>query len=410
MSFRRSRARLVLTAALALIAQMASAQDSRPRAAPERFTIRVPDAVLSDLTERLARTRWPDQLPGTGWEYGTDTAYLRELVDYWHTRFDWRAQEARLNTFDHYRAQVGGLRIHFIHARSRNADAIPLLLLHGWPSSFVQMLDLIPLLVDPAAHGMRGAPSFHVVAASLPGFGFSEIPTRPGVGFGASARMMAELMRDVLGYQRYAVRGSDLGGNIVRQMALLFPEQIVGVHLTGLIGADGVVPPLTSAEQAFIDATNATVPERHYARLQMTKPQTLAHSLNDSPVGLAAWIVEKFRAWSDSNGAIESRFTKDELLTNLTLYWVTGTAPASVRMYYEFSRESLATGRIDVPVGMLMSTKDLFPPAPREWGERLFNVQRWVETAVGGHFLEWEEPALVARELQTFFGALTSRP
>ena len=170
------------------------------------------------------------------------------------------------------------------------------------------------------------------------------------------------------------------------------------------------LPPFTPAEQAFIDATNATVPERYYARLQMTKPQTLAHSLNDSPVGLAAWILEKFRAWSDSNGAIESRFSKDDLLTNLTVYWVTGTAPASVRMYYEFSRESLAPGRIEVPVGMLMSTKDLFPAAPREWGERLFNVQRWIETAVGGHFLEWEEPTLVARELQAFFGSLTLRP
>jgi pimeloyl-ACP methyl ester carboxylesterase len=387
-----------------------AAQDDRTGAMLERFTIAVPEAELSDLKERLARTRWPDQLPGTGWDYGTDTAYLRELADYWQTRFDWRAQEARLNAFEHYRAQVGGMRIHFIHARSRNPDAIPLLLLHGWPSSFVQMLDLIPLLVDPAAHGLRGAPSFHVVVASLPGFGFSDIPTRPGIGFGASARMMSELMHDVLGYRRYAVRGSDLGGNIVRQMALLVPEHIVGVHLTGLIGADGVAPPFTSAEQAFIDATNATVPERYYARLQMTKPQTLAHSLNDSPVGLAAWVVEKFRAWSDSNGAVESRFSKDELLTNLTIYWVTGTAPASVRTYYEFSRESLALGRIDVPVGMLMSTKDLFPAAPREWGERFFNVQRWVETPVGGHFLEWEEPELVARELQAFFSFATVRP
>jgi len=387
----------------------AAAQTPPPRALPEPFTIAVPDAVLADLTERLARTRWPDQIAGTGWDYGADTAYLRELADYWQRRFDWRAQEARLNRFAHFRARVGGTRLHFIHARSRNPNAIPILLLHGWPSSFVQMLDLIPLLVDPAAHGLSGAPSFHVVAASLPGFGFSDLPTRTGIGFRASAEMMAELMHDVLGYQRYAVRGSDLGGNTVRQMALLHPEQIIGVHLTGMIGAVGGSPPYTAAEQAFIDATNANEPERYYARLQMTKPQTLAHALNDSPVGLAAWIVEKFRAWSDSDGVVERRFSKDELLTNLMVYWVTGTAPASVRMYYDFAREAQATGRNDVPVGMLMATKDMFAPAPREWGARFFNVQRWVETNVGGHFLEWEEPELVARELQAFFGALTGR-
>jgi pimeloyl-ACP methyl ester carboxylesterase len=393
-----------------LVAQLGGAQGLNTQGtAPQRFTIDVPDAVLSDLSERLARTRWPDQLPGTGWTYGTDTAYLRELVSYWQNDFDWRAQQTRLNEFEHYRALVGGMRIHFLHARSQDRDAIPLLLLHGWPSSFVQMLDIIPLLVDPAAHGLPRTPSFHVVVASLPGFGFSDIPVRPGVGFATSSELMAELMHDVLGYLQYGVRGSDLGGSIVRQMALRYPEQVIGVHLTGMIGTEGAEPPFTPAEQAFIEADAATLPERAYARLQMSKPQTLAHSLNDSPVGLAAWIVEKFRAWSDSNGNIESRFTKDELLTNLMIYWVTGTAPASVRTYYEFVREPLAQGRIERPVGMLMSSKDLFPAAPREWGERFFNVERWVETDVGGHFLEWEEPELVARELQAFFGSIASR-
>jgi pimeloyl-ACP methyl ester carboxylesterase len=293
-----------------------------------------------------------------------------------------------------------------VHAKSRDPNAIPLLLLHGWPSTFMQMLEIIPLLTDPTAHGLAGAPSFHVVAASLPGFGFSDIPQRPGVGFATSAELMAKLMRNALGYERYGVRGSDLGGVIVRQMALAHPEQIIGVHLTGIIGAGGSAPPYTPAEQAFIDASAAIEGELAYARLQTSKPQTLAHSLNDSPVGLAAWIVEKFRAWSDSGGDIERRFSKDELITNVMLYWVTETAPASVRMYYDFVREPLRTGRIERPVGMLMSTKDLFPPAPREFGERLFNVQHWRETDVGGHFLEWEEPELVARDLQAFFGAL----
>ena len=217
---------------------------------------------------------------------------------------------------------------------------------------------------------------------------------------------MDELMHDALGYTRYAVRGSDLGGNVVRQIAVRHPEHVIGVHLTGMIGTDGAKPPFTPAEQAFVEADAATLPERAYARLQMSKPQTLAHALNDSPVGLAAWIVEKFRAWSDSHGNLESRFTKDQLLTNLMVYWATGTAPASVRMYYEFSREPLTEGRIERPVGMLMATKDLFPAAPREWGERFFNVTRWTETNVGGHFLEWEEPALVAREVQAFLGSI----
>ncbi|HLF11755.1 MAG TPA: epoxide hydrolase [Gammaproteobacteria bacterium] len=382
------------------------AQDVSGAARAIPFTIQVPEPVLADLRERLARTRWPDQLPGTGWDYGADTAYLKELVDYWQNDFDWRAQEARLNRFDHFRADIDGQRMHFIHARSRDPDAIPLLLLHGWPSSFVQMLKIIPLLTDPAAHGLDDAPSFHVVAASLPGFGFSAIPTRPGVGFATSAALMAKLMTEVLGYQRYGVRGSDLGGVIVQQIALTHPEQVIGVHLTGIIGTAGGQPPFTAAEQAYVDASRAMETELAYARLQMSRPQTLAHALTDSPTGLAAWIIEKFRSWGDTSGDIESRFSKDELLTNLTTYWVTGTANSSIRIYYEFIREPTKTGRIEVPVGMLMSHKDLFPAAPREWGERLFNVVRWTDTDTGGHFLEWEEPALVARDLQAFFGAL----
>jgi pimeloyl-ACP methyl ester carboxylesterase len=382
-----------------------SAQDAA-RSSAEPFTIAVPDAVLADLRVRLERTRWPDQLPGTGWDYGTDTAYLRELVAYWQKGFDWRAQERRLNGFHHYRASLDGTRIHFIHERSRDPNAIPLLLLHGWPSSFVQMLDLMPLLTDPAAHGMAGAQSFHVVAASLPGFGFSDPPARTGVGFATAAELMAKLMTEVLGYERYGVRGSDLGGVIVRQMAATHPANVIGVHLTGIIGAAGGQPPYTAAEQAFVNSVAAIENDIAYARLQMTRPQTLAVGLSDSPAGLASWIVEKFRAWSDSGGDVESRFSKDELLTNLTVYWASGTAPSSLRIYYEFVREPLKPGRLETPVGMLMSTKDLFPAAPREWGERLFNVTHWVEADRGGHFLEWEEPELVARDLQTFFSSL----
>ena len=394
---------LVLTASLPAGSPQAQTAD-QTRAQP--FTLAVEAAVLEDLELRLARTRWPDQVPDTGWDMGADTAYMRELADYWLNEYEWRAHERRLNTFDHYLAQIDGIQVHFVHAQSADPDAIPLLMLHGWPSSFVQMLDIIPMLTDPAGHGAPDAPSFHVVAASIPGFGFSDAPRRTPFGFASSARTMIELMNEVLGYERYGVRGSDIGGVVVRQMAVIAPEQIIGVHLTGIIGAAGGAPPFTDAEQAFIDASAAIEPEIAYARLHSSKPQTLAHSLNDSPVGLAAWIVEKFRAWSDSDGDVESRFSKDELITNLMIYWVAETAPASVRTYYDFGRDPMVPGRIERPVGMLDTTQDLFPAAPREWGERLFNVQRWTVTDTGGHFLEWEEPALVADELRAFFGSL----
>ena len=398
---------LVLFITIGFLAGNSGAQSSAESGQiVERFAIDISQTVLEDLDGRLARTRWPDQLPGTGWDYGADTLYMRELVEYWQNDYNWRAQEARLNEFEHYRASIDGMRVHFVHARSSDPDAIPLLMLHGWPSSFVQMLDIIPLLTDPSD---PNAQAFHVVAASIPGFGFSDVPNRTLFGFPSSARIMLKLMHDVLGYERYGVRGSDIGGLIVRQMAVIEPEQIIGVHLTGIIGIGGGSPPYTDAEQAFIEATAAIEPELAYARQHSSKPQTLAHSLNDSPAGLAAWIIEKVRAWSDSNGDIESRFTKDELLTNLMIYWVTQSAPASIRTYYDFSRDPMVPGRIERPVGMLDTTQDLFPAAPREWGERLFNVQRWTVTNTGGHFLEWEEPELVAEELRAFFGSLEAR-
>ncbi|MCP5145132.1 MAG: epoxide hydrolase [Gammaproteobacteria bacterium] len=374
----------------------------------EPFSIHIPDAVIGDLKQRINNTRWPDQIPGSGWDYGTDTAYLRELLAYWADGFDWRAVEARLNSFPHYQAEIDRLRIHYIHAPSARDDALPLLLLHGWPSSFVQMLDVLPLLNDPDNHGAPGAPAFHVVVASLPGYGFSSLPDFRGVGFPQTAARLTTLMHDILGYQRYGLRGSDLGANTSVQMALAHPEQVAGVHLSGIIGALGVSEPprFTAAEQDFIKASAAIEGEIAYARMHMSKPQTLGQALNDSPAGLAAWIIEKFRAWGDTGGDIEFRFSKDDLLTNLMIYWATGTINSSVRMYYEFVRDRGLTGKVEVPVGMLMSHKDLFPPAPREFGERLYNVQRWTDTHVGGHFLEWEEPALVASELRAFFGTL----
>jgi pimeloyl-ACP methyl ester carboxylesterase len=371
---------------------------------PEQYRINVSDDVLKDLKARLRNTRWPDQLDGTGWDYGTDTAYLEQLCAYWADGFDWRAQETRLNGLHQYRETIDGLRIHFVHERGRGPNPIPLLMLHGWPSTFVQFEKIIPLLTE-------GTPSFDVVAASLPGYGFSDIPKTRGFAIQAMAQCFTKLMTQSLGYERFALRGSDIGHSVTQQLALAHPELVIGAHVTGLLRGvplAGSAPP-SEAEQKFNQASAAwEAQELAYARLHGTKPQTLAASLNDSPAGLAAWIIEKFRTWGDTKGNIESRFPKDELLTNLTIYWATGTIGSSVRLYYEFTREKRLQGKVTVPTALLIATHDMVPP-PREVCERMYDITRWTQTDKGGHFLEWEEPRLVAEDLRAFFGSLKGR-
>ena len=378
---------------------------------PEAYRIHVPDEVLKDLKARLRNTRWPDQLEGTGWDYGTDTKYLRELVTYWEKDFDWRAQEKQLNAFHHYRANIDGLRIHFIHEKGKKPNSIPVLMLHGWPSTFVQFQKIIPLLTDPAAHGAPNAPSFDVVVASLPGYGFSDIPAERGFAIRAMADGFAKLMIETLGYKRFALRGSDIGGSVTQQLSLVYPDRVIGAHVTGMLRGTPTQggPPPSEAEKKFAEALQVwEATELAYARMHGQKPQTLAVGLNDSPSGLASWIVEKFHRWGDTKGNIESRFSKDELLTNLTIYWATGTIGSSVRLYYEFTREKRVTGKVPVPTAVLIATHDMVPP-PRELSERLYNVVRWNQTDKGGHFLEWEEPQLVAQDMRAFFGSLPAR-
>jgi pimeloyl-ACP methyl ester carboxylesterase len=372
------------------------------------YSIHVSDEVLSDLRARLRNTRWPDQLDGTGWEYGSDTQYIRELCHYWADEFDWRAQERRLNRLRHFKADVDGLQVHFAHEKGKGPHPIPVLMLHGWPSTFVQFEKIIPLLTDPASHGAPAAPSFDVVVASLPGYGFSDIPRTRGFAIGAMARCFAKLMTECLGYERFALRGSDIGGSVTQQLALAHPDLVIGAHVTGLLRGVPMLGtgPQSEAEQKFhADLALWEATEIAYARMHGTKPQTLAVSLNDSPAGLAAWIVEKFRSWGDTKGNVESRFSKDELLTNLTIYWATGTIASSVRLYYEFTREKRIQGKVAVPTALLIATHDMVPP-PREICERFYNVARWTQTDVGGHFLEWEEPQLVAEDMRAFFGGL----
>jgi pimeloyl-ACP methyl ester carboxylesterase len=370
------------------------------------FVIDVPDATLNDLRERLLRTRWPDAI-GEGWSYGIDQEYLRELVAYWADGFDWRAQEKRLNEFTHFRAEVDGLGIHSIHEQGSGPDAIPLLLLHGWPGSFVQFLDLIPLLTQPPGGTGEAAISFDVVAVSLPGYGFTDRPSVPGMSAARMAPIFHTLMSDVLGYERYAVRASDLGAGVASQLALLAPGSLIGVHTGGTNPYLGEVPAdLSPAEQQFVaDAQRWMQTEMAYAMEHASKPQTLAVGLNDSPAGLASWIVEKLWRWTDNDGNVESAISRDDILTHLTIYWVTETINASMRLYYETVRDPGQWGRSDVPTAYLMPRKDMFP-TPREWVERSSRIDRWTEIDQGGHFLEWEVPEIVAADLQAFFRAL----
>lgn len=372
-----------------------------PMAQP--FTIEIPQEALDDLKTRLAQTRWPDALNGAGWAYGTDDAALRDLVGYWQNDFDWRAQEARLNALDHYTADIDGMTIHFIHAPSPDPDATPLMLLHGWPSSFVQMLDIIPMLTNPA----EGA-AFHVIVPSLPGYGFSDIPTEPGMSPATMAPIMHALMTEVLGYERYGLRSSDLGAGVAGAMALAYPDAIIGSHTGGTNPylQQPLPDDLTEEEQAFVQAAQAwTFTEIAYAFLHSSKPQTLAYALNDSPTGMASWMLEKFETWVDHDGDLYSVIDRDALLTNMTIYWTTGTINASMRLYAEAARNPGAWGQPEIPVGYLMPVNDFFP-TPRSWIERQGPVAHWTEVQTGGHFMEWEQPQIVADDLRAFFGGV----
>jgi len=374
----------------------------------EPFTVNIPQQLLDDLRDRLGRTRWPDEVRGAGWDYGANLVYMKELIGYWRDGFDWRAQERAMNRFSHYRVKVDGFGLHLVREQGRGKDPLPLVVLHGWPASFLQMLPIIPLLADPAGHGGDAADSFNVIVPSLPGYGFSDRPAEKGMTVARIAGLVHGLMTRELGYERYGVRGSDMGAGVAVQLALAHPDAVTGIHLSGTNPFVPFVPPnLSPAEEQFIrDAENWRNTEFGYALEQSTKPQTLACGLSDSPAGLAAWIVEKFRAWSDCNGDIERRFTRDELLANLTIYWVTRTIASSIRLYYESAHDRAAAwGRVEVPTAMAMLPRDMFP-TPREWADRWANIRRFTVLPRGGHFGEMEEPDLLAADIREFFRTL----
>jgi pimeloyl-ACP methyl ester carboxylesterase len=374
------------------------------------FKIHVDDSVLVDLKQRLARTRFPGEIAGSNWDYGTNLAYLKELVTYWREKYDWRAAERRLNQFEQFTTRLDGVDIHFIHQRSKNPNALPLAVTHGWPGSVVEFTKIIGALTDPAAHGGNANDAFHVVAISLPGFGFSGKPTERGYGPERIAGIVATLMAR-LGYTRYGLQGGDWGSSISRFAALNDASHVAGLHLNFCLAGpppgakdpnEGVTPAeleRSRARTAFFDT------ERGYFMEQSTKPQTIGYALDDSPAGLAAWIVEKFRSWSDVDGDVEQKFTKDELLTNITLYWVTQSGASSARIYYENQRAKPPQSRVQIPTACAVFPKEI-SIAPRRWVEAQYNVTRWTEMPRGGHFAAMEEPELLVDDIRAFFRTL----
>ncbi|QWF80951.1 epoxide hydrolase family protein [Amycolatopsis sp. CA-230715] len=379
---------------------------------PEPFAPRAEQAALDDLRARLRATRWPDAPEEAGWSLGTDLDYLRELVAYWADGFDWRAREAALARLPRFRASVGGLGIHFVHAKAATGPALPLVLSHGWPDSFWRYTKVIPLLVDPAAHGGDPEDAFDVVVPDMPGFGYSDHPDPP-VDSVAVAGLWAELMT-ALGYERFGAAGGDVGSSVSRFLALDHAEKVVAVHRTdaGLPVFTGDPADLTAEEQDWLSgAMSWGATEGAYAAMHRTKPQTAAFGLTDSPAGLAAWIVEKLRSWSDCGGDLESSYTKDEVLTNVTLYWLTATIGSSMRMYHANAAIPAAqhARRVEVPSGFSLFQGDVVRP-PRAWLERMTNAVRITEPERGGHFAPFEEPEAYAEELRAFFRPFRTAP
>jgi microsomal epoxide hydrolase len=380
----------------------------------DAFRIEVPEEVLRDLRQRLENTRWSYQAPGTTWDAGTDSDYLKELVAYWRTSYNWRTHEAALNRFAHFKRIVDGIGIHFIHERGRGPKPFPLILTHGYPDSFYRFLKLIPMLTDPEAYGGRAEDSFDVVVPDLPGYGFSGRPPEPGTLFRVND-LWAQLMSDALGYQRFGAHGGDWSGTVTEQLARSHADSVVAIHLTDVpFGHLFQKPsdPTAAEKKLFQDNEQWLQKEGAYALIQSSKPQSLAQGLNDSPAGLAAWLVEKFRAWSDCGGDIEARFTKDELVTQIMIYWVTESIGPSFLPYYDYAnagaltwlKEAMKkwTGSSKVPAAFALFPADISHP-PREWAERFFNVQRWTAMPRGGHFGAFEEPELLAEDIRAWF-------
>jgi pimeloyl-ACP methyl ester carboxylesterase len=383
---------------------------------PQPFTLTVPEEAIGDLRERLARTRFPDQAPGEPWAYGTDVGYLKQLIEYWRAAFDWRAEEARLNGFPQYKVPLAGVELHFLHVPGKGPAPRPLLLLHGWPGSVFEFLELIPRLCDPVRFGGDPADAFTVVAPSLPGYGLSFKPGQPRFGIEEIADCMAELMHDTLGYNRFGVQGGDWGAITAARLGYAHADKLLGIHvnLLAVRRDQPAAAAATAEEKVYFDELGHWLREETgYQWIQGTRPQTLAFGLTDSPAGLAAWIIEKFRAWSDCGGDLESTFTRDRLLANISFYWFTGAIGSSFWPYYARMHRPwlIPEGRtIDVPTGYAAFPREILR-TPRSLAARTYSdIRRWTVMPRGGHFAALEQPEALAHEVREFFRSLDPAP
>lgn len=385
---------------------------------PEQFTIDVADDVLDDLRWRLANTRWSPDPGNDDWRYGTSRAYLETLVEYWLDAYDWRVHETRMNRFEHHRVELDGVPIHFLRSPGVGPSPVPLVLTHGWPWTFWDFAEMLEPLSDPAAHGGDPADAFEVIVPSLPGFGFSSPLARTGVGAATTAGLWSRLMTDVLGHQRYGAMGGDFGAVVTQRLAHDHPDELIGVHLTRYrrpSGSAGVAASVGGRDDYARDEmgdyerdqAGAALTASHLA-VHTRDPQSLAHGLHDSPVGLAGWLLERRRNWSDCDGDLESVYSRDQLITTIMLYWVTGTIGSSLRYYWETALEDrpLAGGtRIDVPVAVGVLPRDV-SALPRRHAEEDTDLRRWTRFPRGGHFGPAEVPDLLVEDLRAFFRPL----
>jgi len=374
----------------------------------EPFTVAIPEADLVDLHERLARTRWPDQIPGTDWRYGAKTQFVKSLCDYWASDYDWRAWEAKLNAFPQFMTRIDDHDVHFIHARSEHENATPILISHGWPGTVVEFLKIIEPLTTPEKHGGDPTEAFHVVCPSLPGYGFSGTTTREQIDTLAMAEMFAQLMQR-LGYEKYVAQGGDWGAIVTSNLGAVDSDHLLGIHLNmpfGFAAGEQDNVGLTEQEQADLaDMAHFDAQETGYQKIQGTKPQTLGVGLNDSPAGLCAWITEKFRTWTDCDGDIESVMTKDELLTNISVYWFTQSICSSTRLYFEVTqnpRLRFLEAPVEVPTGVARFPKELMR-FPRKWCDNVYSdIVHWEAYERGGHFAAMERPQELVSDIRAF--------
>ncbi|MGH1417949.1 MAG: epoxide hydrolase family protein [Hyphomicrobiaceae bacterium] len=382
---------------------------------PQAFTLQIPESQITDMQERLKRTRFPDQAPGGPWAYGADLTYMQTLVDYWQSEFDWRAQEQILNTFPQFKVDLDEIGLHYLHVAGKGPDPKPLLLMHGWPGSVFEFTELIPRLTDPASFGGDATDAFTVVAPSLPGFGLSFRPNQKRFGITRIADCFADLMSNVLGYKKFAVQGGDWGAFASSVLGLRHANKITGIHLNFLpIKPDArVAPNATPEEQLYADEIAVWLKEEMgYTHIQGTRPQTLAYGVSDSPAGLAGWIIEKFHAWTDHDGDFETAVSRDQVLANICLYWFTGAIGSSFWPYYDrlHSQWPIPEGEtVDVPTGYAAFPKEIRRP-PRSIAEDVYtDIRQWTVMNKGGHFAAMEQPQALATDVANFFRPLRDR-